>query len=1123
MASKKFEFSTFFDFVNLEKDIYKSIELMELAEMQIKDMAKLPKIKLSGGVADLKANNVETQKLLKLSEAQLKLDKLKNQTDKTAEALAQSKLKTKRDIITTEQKEIANKKKLTAETKKQVEAEMSLEQILKLEIKTEGQLAEQTRLLGKYKKDVRFETTKGKADILKINKAIDSNNKLLEKNADRLKKQKIGIGGYTKGIMRAAGALLPMGLGLSGIISGFKSIVGISSIFEAQMSKVAAISGATNDEFKMLAENAKELGSSTKFTATEVGTLQEVYAKLGFSTTEILNSTAATLDLAAATGEDLATSASVAGATLRGYGLDAKEMGRITNVMAAAFSSSALDLENFTESMKLIAPIAKAANIPVETTTALLGKLADAGLKGSIAGTSLKNLLSKLTNENSKLSKSLGFSVKNSDDLQKAFAILKDRNIDLSEATELTDERSKAAFLTLIDQADAAVLLEEKITGTTAANEMAATMMDNLAGDTDKAASALEGLAINLGSGLNPASRVTVQIFTAIIDGINSLFGQTKKINNEFEELGDNTKRLAKFTDNHNRAVDNETESIEFLFDALRKTNAGSREREDLINRINSNYGTTLKNISDEKKFTKQLNTAQKSLVSSMKEKLFIQAKEEEISKIIKAQTVDTFALALAQAELENAIKGGSQQAIDLAQNRVDNIKGIGQANEDMLKKIDLDYKDFLKSMELNNKKLVNDNKNKNEIIEKEEEETFKNTAENIYKIKSFLLESLKDETDAQGNALISTEEYYARRIELEKELLQAQLSRLTVIDFDKATEDEKAAIEDINTQIAILDEQLTDLGVKGEKSGDKMFKSFDPVHELFTLFTKDTDLTDEALAGMEQAFIDSFNAILSSATEIFSNINELQKERLENELSVIQEGIDGAQSRVDKDKELLEQGKANNLENSEAELQILKDQETEKIKQIEEIEKREREFAAVQTAIRTALTVTNMILAASEAIKGNAGVPFVGVAIGLAAAATAIAGFFAIKNQLSGGLHDGTEFVDGPAGHDNAGVFKLEKGERVMTSDQNKDIPKKIKNKDIPQLVNTALALETMSTPTELLTVIQERQPDNSELTSIMKKMYEQNQNREEIQTIKGRSAKVSYRNGRINSITYM
>ena len=148
------------------------------------------------------------------------------------------------------------------------------------------------------------------------------------------------------------------------------AIIGATSVkvfadFESEMSKVKAVSGATAEQLKMLTANAKQLGSTTVFTARDVASLQVEFAKLGFTASEIDKVTESTLYLAQASGSDLARAAEVAGATLRGFGLDAEETGRVTDVMALSFASSALDMEAFAESMKYVAPIANAAGIGI--------------------------------------------------------------------------------------------------------------------------------------------------------------------------------------------------------------------------------------------------------------------------------------------------------------------------------------------------------------------------------------------------------------------------------------------------------------------------------------------------------------------------------------------------------------------------------------------------------------------------------------------------------------------------------------------------------------------------------------------------------------------------------------
>ncbi len=191
----------------------------------------------------------------------------------------------------------------------------------------------------------------------------------------------------TQQLTRLLGAFGLAG-GITLVVRGFKDMIGVFSGFEKQAAKVRAISGATDKEFKQLTDDAKRLGESTEKTATNVGELQLAYAKLGFTTDQIIAATEATLDLSTAIDEDLAESARVVGNTLRGFDLQAEETARVADVMALAISSSALDLSKFSVAMAKVAPVAKTFGFSVEDTTALLAQLTNAGFEASMAASS---------------------------------------------------------------------------------------------------------------------------------------------------------------------------------------------------------------------------------------------------------------------------------------------------------------------------------------------------------------------------------------------------------------------------------------------------------------------------------------------------------------------------------------------------------------------------------------------------------------------------------------------------------------------------------------------------------------------------------------------------------------
>lgn len=287
-----------------------------------------------------------------------------------------------------------------------------------------------------------------------------------------------------------------MGRNLSMSITAPLALIGASSFrtaadFEQSMAKVKAVSGATADEFAKLETNAKELGRTTRFTASEVSALQLNFAKLGFTAEEITKVTGATLALAQATDSDLATSAEVAGSTLRAFGLSAEETSRVTDVMAKSFSTSALDMSTFADSMKYVAPVAKSAGLSVEETTAMLASLANAGIKGSQAGTSLRRIISELGATGG--------------DVAGSIKKLAGEGLNLADAKDEVGRSAQSALLVLANSTDQTASLATEFQNANGAAQAMADIMDNTAeGAMKRMQSALEGAQIEIGSALAP-------------------------------------------------------------------------------------------------------------------------------------------------------------------------------------------------------------------------------------------------------------------------------------------------------------------------------------------------------------------------------------------------------------------------------------------------------------------------------------------------------------------------------------------------------------------------------------------------------------------------------------------
>ncbi len=277
----------------------------------------------------------------------------------------------------------------------------------------------------------------------------------------------------------------------------------VAAEFEQSMLKVKAVSGATGAEFKALENDALRLGSATRFSASEVSALQLEFAKLGFTSDEITKVTEATLALAQASDSDLATAAEVAGSTLRAFGLDASETQRVTDVMASSFSSSALDMSLFKDSMKFVAPVAKAAGLSLEETSAMLAALANNGIKGSQAGTALRRIIQELGTGSGTVSEKI--------------AALNESGLNLTSSFDEVGRSASSALLVLGNSIGDVGTLTSQFEGAEgAAGSMAATMDSGAVGGIKAMQSAIEGAQIAIGKSLAPT-------ITKIVDKIAEL------------------------------------------------------------------------------------------------------------------------------------------------------------------------------------------------------------------------------------------------------------------------------------------------------------------------------------------------------------------------------------------------------------------------------------------------------------------------------------------------------------------------------------------------------------------------------------------------------------------------
>lgn len=344
-----------------------------------------------------------------------------------------------------------------------------------------------------------------------------------------------GGGGAGAGAAMGAAGLAAAGVGA--LVAGIYTLKGVMSSavdlivdFEKANSNLAAVLGTTSDKIQPLIDDALRLGEATRYTSVEVTSLQTELAKLGFTQKEILDSTESILMFANATGAELGDAAQVAGAALRAFGDDAKNMGRYVSAMAVGTTKSALSFGDLSTSISTLAPVAHAFGFEIEDVVTLVGKLKDAGFDASSAATAARNILLNLADSNGKLAKSMGGAVKDMDGLQKGLLKLRDGGIDLASALELTDKRSVAAFEAFMTNAEGLTEMRKAVTGCEdGLKQMDETMQNNVQGSLAKLESAWQGLLLKFYS-----SRGVIK---GVVDKLTEFVSWCSKLSDRFTDL----------------------------------------------------------------------------------------------------------------------------------------------------------------------------------------------------------------------------------------------------------------------------------------------------------------------------------------------------------------------------------------------------------------------------------------------------------------------------------------------------------------------------------------------------------------------------------------------------------
>lgn len=319
--------------------------------------------------------------------------------------------------------------------------------------------------------------------------------------------------------------------------------VKVTADFDSGMSEVQAISGATGTQFKALRDKAIEMGAKTKFSATEASHAFKYMAMAGWDSAEMMDGIEGVMNLAAASGEDLATTSDIVTDALTAFGLQAKDSAHFADVLAQASARSNTNVGMMGETFKYVAPVAGAMGYSVEDTAVAIGLMANSGIKASQAGTALRSMITRMASPTKQVSEAMeqyGISLTDANGkmkpLQQLMVELRTKTKGLSKeqkvqvASTIAGKEAMSGMLAILNASDKDFnkLTKDIANSDGAAEKMAKTMLDNLKGSLTLLKSALESAGIVIGDRLVPYIQQLTKWVTTLVEKFNSLTKQQK-------------------------------------------------------------------------------------------------------------------------------------------------------------------------------------------------------------------------------------------------------------------------------------------------------------------------------------------------------------------------------------------------------------------------------------------------------------------------------------------------------------------------------------------------------------------------------------------------------------------
>lgn len=561
--------------------------------------------------------------------------------------------------------------------------------------------------------------------------------------------------------------------GVGKIVEGLKDAgeyaIKVGSDFEASMSEVQAISGATSSDLEKMSSKAKELGASSKYSATEASQAFKYMALAGWDTSKSISAIDGVMNLAAASGMELAKASDMVTDYLSAFGMEASQASYMADMLAYAQGNSNTTAEQLGEAYKNCAANMNAAGQDIETTTAMLEALANQGSKSSEAGTKVAAMMRDLTAKMDDGKIAIGDTMVTVMDANGNFRDMTDILIDVDAATQGMGDAQKAAALASTFTSDSIsglnMILNEGVdkianyevelrNSQGAAEAMSNTMHDNLQGKISDAGSALEGLGIaayNYISG--PAGKV-VDLAAGMFRGLTDLITPAKTEMQEYiDEIDAALDSVEASLDAAEKTMDTATVDagkLEVYKDTLLELNGVEEKNEfqkfqikRIVDKLSDSIPELAAAYDEETGSIKLTNTEIEKLITNQKKQVMEAAAQKALDEVIEAQTIAYVELTKAQDGLTEAQRQWNA--------RVDELLGPNHQLVETLQ----DYKDItgytdeeLEDLSLTMDTLNTETERAQTAYNKATEETDK-----YQKAVQKVIGSLEDETNAQGGA----------------------------------------------------------------------------------------------------------------------------------------------------------------------------------------------------------------------------------------------------------------------------------------------------------------------------------------------------------------------------------